>query len=128
MLTRALVLGRLPPAEELLSDEATRALPLPRGVRSLKQLRYLLIPGLLTKWYPLCADAASEPEHLPEPEHLAQRGVPGQVHVPDAGGDAPARAAEPLLAHRHRPVGESQRGDAAAGEATPQPPSLQTVS
>ena len=30
-----------------------RALPLPGGVGSLRGLRYLLIPGLLTKWYPL---------------------------------------------------------------------------
>ena len=46
------LLGGLPPAPEMLTPAALRAVPLPRGVEW-ESLVFLLVPGLLTKWYPL---------------------------------------------------------------------------
>ena len=46
------LLGGLPPAPEMLTPAVLRAVPLPRGVEW-DSLVFLLVPGLLTKWYPL---------------------------------------------------------------------------
>ena len=46
------LLASLPPAHELLKKEALGVLPLPPG-RTFASYKYLLVPGLLTKWYPL---------------------------------------------------------------------------
>ena len=46
------LMGSLPPAHELLKKEALGVLPLPPG-RTFASYKYLLVPGLLTKWYPL---------------------------------------------------------------------------
>jgi len=46
------LLASLPNAEAPLGEEGLEMLPLPPGVRW-RELGYLLIPGLLTKWYPL---------------------------------------------------------------------------
>ena len=45
------LLGELPPAHELLSTQALAALPLPAG-KGWADYSFLLLPGLLTKWYP----------------------------------------------------------------------------
>jgi hypothetical protein len=45
------LLGDLPPAHELLSAQDLAALPLPPG-RCWEDYSFLLLPGLLTKWYP----------------------------------------------------------------------------
>ena len=45
------LLSFLPPAHELLSEQAIATLPLPPGKRW-GDYCYLLLPGLLTKWYP----------------------------------------------------------------------------
>ena len=46
------LLNKLPRPEECLSGEGLAMLPLPEGMQW-TDLGYLLIPGLLTKWYPL---------------------------------------------------------------------------
>lgn len=46
-----LLLGRFPPPPSPLREEELGVLPLPEGVH-FGSLSYLIVPGLLTKWYP----------------------------------------------------------------------------
>ena len=46
------LISTLPPSGEMLTAASLNALPLPQGV-TWSRLGFILVPGLLTKWYPL---------------------------------------------------------------------------
>ena len=76
--TFAELMARLPPPHQMLTSASLELLPLPAGIEW-TELGFLLVPGLLTKWYPLYAlrvlppkDALWCPQHHADADPLAR--------------------------------------------------------